>query len=137
LYVIHDLIQNVLFECCDFRSSLSIKNFNVDDFIYLDPPYVPENATSFVKYNENGFNKENHLELFNSIHEVTKINKKIIMSNADVSLVRETFDCLIDNENDNESEFKKKYNIISILCKRAINAKNPESKAKEVIIKNY
>jgi DNA adenine methylase len=140
LYEIHDLIQNVLFECCDFRCSLKnnclIHNSDLD-FIYLDPPYVPEKATSFVKYNENGFNKESHLELFNWIHELTKINKKIIMSNADVSLVRETFDCLIDNGNDNESEFKKKYNIISILCKRAINAKNPESKAKEVIIKNY
>ena len=131
LYEIHDLIQNVEFKCCDFRSSLllCLKNSDVGiDFIYLDPPYVPENATSFVKYNENGFNKESHLDLFNLIHDLTKINKKIMMSNSDVSLVRENFI---------ENDFKKKYNITSILCKRAINAKNPEAKAKEVIIKNY
>jgi DNA adenine methylase len=47
-----------------------------------------------------------------------------MLSNADVSLVNENF------TND-------KYNISSILCKRAINSKNPESKTKEVIIKNY
>jgi DNA adenine methylase len=133
LYEIHDLIQNVVFECCDFRLSLmnidsKTSSSSSDDFIYLDPPYAPENATSFVKYNENGFPKESHLDLFNCIHDLTKINKKIMMSNADVSLVRENF------MNDND---KKNYNITSILCKRAINAKNPEAKAKEVIIKNY
>ena len=51
-----------------------------------------------------------------------------MLSNADVSLVRDNFCNCIKNE---------KYNIISILCKRAINSKNPEAKAKEVIIKNY
>lgn len=134
---IHDLIQNVVFECCDFRLSLkNIGSISADDsdFVYLDPPYAPENATSFVKYNENGFPKENHLDLFNCIHEFTKRNKKIIMSNADVSLVRDNF-THINNEND--YYLKKKYNITCILCKRAINSKNPEAKAKEVIIKNY
>ena len=140
---IHDLIQNVVFECCDFRLSLSLslKNVVYDDFVYLDPPYAPENATSFVKYNENGFSKESHLDLFNCIHDLTNANIKIMMSNADVSLVRENFvndndnSCIKDNDNDNI--LKKKYNITSILCKRTINSKNPEAKAKEVIIKNY
>jgi DNA adenine methylase len=145
---IHDLIQNVVFECCDFRLSLkknidsSSSSSSSNNFIYLDPPYAPENATSFVKYNENGFPKESHLDLFNCIHDLTNANEKIIMSNADVSLVRENFtndndnSCINDNNN-NDNDFKKKYNITSILCKRAINSKNPEAKAKEVIIKNY
>ena len=47
-----------------------------------------------------------------------------MLSNADVSLVRENF----TNE---------KYSTLSILCKRLINSKNPDAKAKEVIIKNY
>ena len=45
-----------------------------------------------------------------------------MMSNADVELVKE---CFIN------------YNIITVLCKRSINSKNPESKVNEVIIKNY
>lgn len=119
---IHDLIQNVVFECCDFNTSLIIVEHN--DFVYLDPPYAPETDTSFVGYTENGFNIENHNNLFKLIHILTDTNKKIMLSNADVSLVRENF----TNE---------KYNTLSILCKRSINSKNPDAKAKEVIIKNY
>ena len=119
---IHNLIQNVVFECCDFNTSLTIVEPN--DFVYLDPPYAPETNTSFVGYTENGFNIENHNNLFKLIHKLTETNKKLILSNADVSLVRENFT-------------NKKYNTVSILCKRSINSKNPDAKAKEVIIKNY
>lgn len=119
---IHELIQNVIFECCDFNTSLN--RVEPNDYVYLDPPYAPETNTSFVRYTENGFNIDNHNNLFKLIHKLTETNKKIMLSNADVSLVRDNF----TNE---------KYNITSILCKRAINSKNPEAKAKEVIIKNY
>ena len=119
---IHELIQNVIFECCDFNTSLN--RVEPNDYVYLDPPYVPEIESSFVGYTENGFNIDNHNNLFKLIHKLTETNKKIMLSNADVSLVRDNF----TNE---------KYNITSILCKRTINSKNPEAKAKEVIIKNY
>jgi len=119
---IHNLIQNVIFECCDFNTSLT--KVEPNDFVYLDPPYAPETDTSFVGYTENGFNIENHNNLFKLIHILTDANKKIMLSNADVKLVRENF----TNE---------KYNTTSILCKRSINSKNPDAKAKEVIIKNY
>jgi DNA adenine methylase len=122
LHEIHNLIQNVIFECSDFNTSLTCVETN--DFVYLDPPYAPETSTSFVGYTENGFNIENHTNLFNLIHNLTETNTKIMLSNADVSLVRENF----TNE---------KYNILSILCKRSINSKNPDAKAKEVIIRNY
>jgi hypothetical protein len=52
----------------------------------------------------------------------------MMMSNADVSLVRENFTNCVEN---------KKYTINSILCKRKINSKNPDANALEVIIKNY
>jgi|694.fasta_scaffold47878_4 DNA adenine methylase len=119
---IHNLIQNVVFESCNFNVSLN--NITPDDYVYLDPPYAPETETSFVGYTENGFNIENHNELFNLIHQLTKNNKKIMMSNSDVKLVRDNF-------------INSKYEITSILCKRSINSKNPDAKAKEVIIKNY
>ena len=119
---IHNLIQDVVFECSDFN--ISLPNVEKNDFVYLDPPYAPETDTSFVGYTENGFNIEHHNNLFKLIHTLTDANKKVILSNADVSLVRENF----SNE---------KYNTLSILCKRSINSKNPDAKAKEVIIKNY
>jgi DNA adenine methylase len=96
------------------------------DFVYLDPPYAPENETSFVGYTENGFGLEKHKTLFEMVHVLTSDpNKKVMMSNADVMLVRENF-----TNNDI-------YHISSILCKRTIHSKNPDAKAKELIIKNY
>jgi DNA adenine methylase len=119
---IHELIQNVIFECGDFTTSLA--DIEPNDFVYLDPPYAPETNTSFVKYTENGFALEKHIQLFNLIHNLSETNNKIILSNADVTLVRENF-------------ASERYNITSILCKRSINSKNPDAKAKEVIIKNF
>jgi DNA adenine methylase len=119
---IHNLIQNVIFECCDFNKSLT--NIESNSFIYIDPPYAPENNKSFVGYTKTGFNIDEHNNLFNLIHILTDTNKKIMLSNSDVDLVRKNFT-------------DEKYNILSILCKRSINSKNPNSKTKEVIIKNY
>jgi len=119
---IHELIQNVVFECCDFNASLTTVEPN--DFVYLDPPYAPETDTSFVGYTENGFSIEHHNNLFKLIHVLTATNKKIMLSNADVRLVRENFTT-------------PNYSTLLILCKRSIHSKNPSATAKEVIIKNY
>lgn len=119
---IHNLIQNVIFRCCDF--SISLNNIQENDYVYLDPPYAPKNNTSFVGYTKDGFTMNNHINLFKLIHELTNQNKKIMLSNSDVNLVHENFT-------------DKKYNISYILCKRSINSKNPSEKTKEVIIKNY
>jgi DNA adenine methylase len=119
---IHALIQGVIFECGDFATSLN--KIEKDDFVYLDPPYAPETDTSFVSYTKDGFGIEQHIKLFDLCNKLCDENKKMMMSNADVNLVRYHFSI-------------NKFNINAILCKRAINSKKPESKAKELIIKNY
>jgi len=120
---IHNLIQNVIFECSDFN--ISLQNITQqNDFIYLDPPYAPENNTSFVGYTQNGFNIECHNNLFKQLHILTDKNIKIMLSNSDVKIVRENFT-------------DDKYNTTGFICKRSINSKNPDAKANEVIIKNY
>lgn len=118
LQIIHTLVQNVIFKCRDFK--ISLPQTTSGDFIYLDPPYVPENDKSFVKYTKQGFDLETHTVLFNMIHT---IDKKIMMSNSDVSLIRDNFD--------------DRYVVRTISCKRSINSKNPSSKTNEVIIMNY
>lgn len=122
---IHKLIKNVIFECIDYKICLEkiANKYDKNDFIYMDPPYAPENDKSFVSYTETGFNKENHLKLFEIYNNLSK-ELKLMMSNSDVKLVRDNFSSEI-------------LNIKSIVCKRTINSKNPESKTKEVIIKNY
>ena len=118
---INELIQNVIFECNDY--SLSLNNIESNDFTYLDPPYAPEISTSFVGYTKEGFDIDQHINLFKLTHKLTEENKKMMLSNADVTLVRDNFD--------------ERYRIIEVVCKRTINSKNPEAKTKEVIIMNY
>jgi DNA adenine methylase len=84
LYKISELIKNVNFVHSKFETSF--ENINEDDFIYLDPPYAPENEKSFVGYTSDGFNLQQHNLLFTKCK-----NYKFLMSNADVELVKNNF----------------------------------------------
>ena len=119
---IHNLIQNVIFESCDFNQVFG--RVKMGDFVYLDPPYAPETTTSFVGYTKGGFNLGRHNELFELIHSLTNQNIKATMSNSDVQLIRDNFKT-------------DKYRINTIVCKRSINSNKPQSKTMEVIINNY
>lgn len=116
------MIKDVIFECSDFEIILT--KLKEKDFVYLDPPYVPVNSKSFVSYTDKGFNNIKNMNLFKLCNDLTKMNIKFMMSNSDVKLVRDNFN-------------KKEYKIEDIICKRKINSKNPESKTKEIIIRNY
>ena len=131
-----ELIKDVKFKVISFEASiknildkeekrkLEKKYKYKKDFIYLDPPYAPENSKSFVGYNKDGFTLEQHKKLFSLIKELSNIEKKIMMSNAKVDLVTSSFQTYL-------------YKIKDIECRRAIHSKNPESKTTEVIITNY
>ena len=114
---ISNLIQNVEFIHSDFRDS--IKTIKKGDFVYLDPPYVPENSTSFVGYVADGFTQQMHETLFSEIKKMDGV--KFLLSNAKVDMVLESF---------------TDYNCEDIEARRAINSKNPGATAKEVIIYN-
>ena len=114
---ISDLIKDVEFNHCSFTES--IKTIKDGDFVYLDPPYAPENSKSFVGYVADGFNLESHKLLFNEIKKMGDI--KFVMSNAKVDLVTDNF---------------KEYNCEDIIARRAINSKKPGSTTTEVIIYN-
>ena len=125
LHEVHELIQGVIFTHCDFTVPLQkcISDSGcVNDFIYLDPPYAPEHSKSFVGYNKDGFDLEQHKKLFGLCKELHTKKIKFIMSNADVDLLKEHFPSEI-------------YNTQSIIVKRSINSKQPDAKTKEVIIK--
>jgi len=109
------LFQNVIFEVMDYKDAF--KKISNDDFVYLDPPYVPIDKKSFVKYNECGFDEKEHLELF----KLAK-TKSFLMSNSNATIVIDNFkDCKINY----------------IQAKRSINSSNPESKTTETLIYNY
>lgn len=114
---ISELIQDVEFIHCSFEESM--KRVQEGDFVYLDPPYAPENKKSFVGYVADGFSLEMHQKLFNDIKNLN--NVKFVMSNAKVDLVMENFEGFECEE---------------VIAKRAINSKKPGSITTEVIIYN-
>lgn len=114
---LHELFQDVEFICSDFRES--VKNINIGDYVYIDPPYAPETKKSFVGYTADGFNMASHTELFQIIHDINKKGVKFSMSNAKVDFVLDNF---------------KGYKCQDIVARRAINSKNPEAKTMEVIV---
>lgn len=113
---INKLIKNVEFICCDFQKVG--RDFNADDFVYMDPPYVPEVKNGFVNYSPNGFNENIHKILFNFTNQ---LKCKFVMSNSNTELVKTEL---------------KNHVMIEIEARRAINSKNPQSKVKELIIHN-
>ena len=113
------LIRDVEFVHSDFRESL--RNADVGDYVYLDPPYAPESSTSFVGYNSDGFNLDTHKALFKEIRDLHERGAQFTMSNAKVDLVTNEF---------------KDFSCQDIVARRAINSKKPGSTAKEVIISN-
>lgn len=122
LQMVRTLIKDVEFRCCDFTEAA--QQVKKGDFVYIDPPYAPETENSFVKYTADGFDEDKHLALFQMCSRFYEEGKHFLMSNADVELVRQHFP-------------DEKYNTQTILCKRSINAKNPDSKTFELLIKNY
>ena len=116
---ISSLIKEVEFKTLTFKES--IKNPNKGDFVYMDPPYAPENKTSFVKYVKDGFTEVCHKLLFSETIKLNERNVKFCLSNAKVSMVTESL---------------KDFKIKEIEARRAIHSKKPGSKTVEVIITN-
>lgn len=116
------LIKRVQFHTCEFTKIFEL--LKSGDFLYLDPPYAPENTKSFVGYTSDGFKLADHRILFDSCN--TFLDKEIgfLMSNSDVPLVNDAFTHPLLN--------KKIVN-----CKRSINSKNPAAHTNEVLIWNY
>ncbi len=117
---ISNLIQEVTFIDCSFEDIFELINTE-SDFVYLDPPYAPENETSFVGYVADGFSKEMHENLFRKTKELDEKGVRFMMSNANVDMVTNAF---------------QEFQIEKIVARRAINSKDPSATTKELIVYN-
>ena len=117
---ISNLIQEVTFIDCSFEDVFELINTE-SDFVYLDPPYAPENETSFVGYVADGFSKEMHENLFRKTKELDEKGVRFMMSNANVDMVTNAF---------------QEFQIEKIVARRAINSKDPSATTKELIVYN-
>lgn len=108
------IIKDVLFFNLDYKKFLELVDQH-NNCVYLDPPYVPVNKSSFVGYTKNGFNE--HIDFFKLCVKLGEQNN-IIISNSIAAM----------NELSNT-----KFKILIISCMRTINSKNPNSKEDEIL----
>lgn len=107
--------------CKDFEKACA--DVKPGDFVYFDSPYVPESKTAdFTDYSKEGFSLEDHKRLADLFRKLDKMGAKVMLSNNDVSLVR---------------DFYAGYNIQSLDVKRMINRNANKRVGKEVLITNY
>ena len=116
---VSQLFHDVVFTVAGFADSLAAASSG--DFVYMDPPYAPENATSFVGYTADGFDLQQHKLLFDLATGLKAKGVKMAMSNAEVPLVTGAF-------------LAPAYVTKIISARRAINSKNPEARTNEVLI---
>ncbi len=117
---ISNLIQEVTFIDCSFEDVFELIDTE-NDFVYLDPPYAPENEKSFVGYVADGFSTDMHESLFQKTKKLHEKGVLFMMSNANVDMVTKAF---------------QDFQIEKIVARRAINSKDPSAKTKELIVCN-
>lgn len=108
----------------DYKDSLS--SATKDDFVYLDPPYIPVNPTSnFTSYTKDGFGLIQQQELAETALCLAKKGVKVMLSNADVPLIEKLYS-------------DKIFNIHHVQANRVLNSNGKKrGKVGEVIITTY
>ena len=105
---------------------LFLKNVKKGDFIYLDPPYVPDDIKACnIKYIKNGWDIQDFDNLVNLCNKLSDIGCYFMLSNSNSDYIRKNFP-------------KDKYNIKELEVNRGL---CPTSKLRqketELLIMNY
>lgn len=97
-----------------------------NDFVYLDPPYVPISKTSnFTSYTGNGFGYEDQVRLKEFCDYIDSVGAYFMLSNSSAQEVKDLYN-------------NRKYLIKTVSANRAINCKaNGRGKIDEVLVMNY
>lgn len=113
---------NISFYNKDYAEVL--KEAQVGDFVYLDPPYDPVSDTSsFTGYYKSGFDKEEQLRLKRTCDMLSEKGISFLLSNSATDFILELY---------------KDYNIEIIKAKRVINSR-PDKRGEidEVLVRNF
>ena len=94
-----------------------------DDFVYVDPPYIPVSPTAnFTQYSEGAFGLKQQQQLASELRDLHKRGVKFLASNAHADLVYDLYDG---------------FKIELVHAKRSINSKASARQAvQEVLITN-
>lgn len=122
---VSDALQGVTITHQDYKNVL--KTAKSGDFIYLDPPYYPINATSsFTSYTAEGFLEKEQTELRDTFVKLHEKGCFVMLSNSDTPFINELYSGLDG------------ITINKITAGRSINSKGSgRGKITEVLVTNY
>ena len=114
--------KNIKMMTGDYK--LALKGLRKGSFVYFDPPYMPiSSSSSFTGYTENGFDKEEQIQLKKECDKLNARGIKFLLSNSDHPFIRELY---------------AEYEIITVTAKRSINSNaNRRGEITEVLVRNY
>jgi DNA adenine methylase len=112
---------NVEFFNLDFKEWKDKIKLTKNNFVYMDPPYYPENEKSFTKYTSSDFKINDHQEIINMCEFIKNNNDLFLLSNSDTQFIKDNL---------------KSFEVKIINCKRTINSKKPNATTNEVLIYN-
>lgn len=121
LHAVSALIQPVVFRCECFSQCLP--RLQSGDFVYFDPPYVPEKDGSFDSYVAKGFPDHFHKQLFEFCQTLRAKKILFVLSNANIPLVLDAFP-------------EPPFQVYLVQAQRAIHNKDPSVTTEEVLITN-
>ena len=122
---VSNALQDVTITHQDYKNVL--KTAKSGDFIYLDPPYYPINATSsFTSYTAEGFLEKEQTELRDTFVKLHEKGCFVMLSNSDTPFINDLYSGLDG------------ITINRITAGRAINSKGSgRGKITEVLVTNY
>ena len=109
---VSDALQGVTITHHDYKNVL--KTAKSGDFIYLDPPYYPINATSsFTSYTAEGFLEQEQTELRDTFVKLHEKGCFVMLSNSDTPFISELYSGLKRITDNIKNLFVPKYNHVT------------------------
>lgn len=110
------------FTSTDFLTSIS--QIKKNDFLFMDPPYVPAGGTAdFTRYTKEQFNEEDQLRVYKAFRFADERGAKVLTTNSNTEFVQDTY---------------KNYTIHKILSSRSLSSKKEKrGNVEELAVVNY
>jgi len=104
----------------------ALKTAKRGDFVYLDPPYVPDDFCKYsMNYANNEWDEDDFLDLVEMVEELDERGCYVMLSNSDSKFIRKHFP-------------KKKYRVIKLPIHRSLSPnKDKRGYQYELLIMNY
>ncbi len=127
LKAMHESFENVVFKHGDYEKILRYRHFKTNDFVYMDPPYMPcKGVSEFRSYVKTGFDQDDQERLAKQYAKLNEKKIKVMLSNSTSKIVLNLYTPIHGIK------------IETIYAKRAINARNEGwNHVKEYLIMNY